>query len=141
MRSFCANANIDWCISVRVSSSVVLADGAFSSSFSWKLAAAEDMPRQIADTQCAVRMLAASAIAAKWVKPHAIAKKKPRHGIRGNDAKAWDSTIMRSLAGAIFPLFATYMFDGIGIDWWVVNNDNGNNNKTLRTRDTDAKTR
>lgn len=27
------------------------------------------------------------------------------------------NTIMRSLAGAIFPLFATYMFDGIGIDW------------------------
>lgn len=30
---------------------------------------------------------------------------------------------MRSLAGAIFPLFATYMFDGIGIDWLVVNDE------------------
>jgi len=24
---------------------------------------------------------------------------------------------MRSLFGAVFPLFATYMFDGIGINW------------------------
>ncbi|KAI5370717.1 Putative major facilitator superfamily, MFS transporter superfamily [Septoria linicola] len=27
------------------------------------------------------------------------------------------NTIMRSLCGAIFPLFATYMFNGIGINW------------------------
>ncbi|KAK5105807.1 hypothetical protein LTR62_002130 [Meristemomyces frigidus] len=27
------------------------------------------------------------------------------------------NTIMRSMFGAIFPLFATYMFDGIGINW------------------------
>lgn len=27
------------------------------------------------------------------------------------------NTIMRSLFGAVFPLFATYMYDGIGINW------------------------
>lgn len=27
------------------------------------------------------------------------------------------NTIMRSLFGAIFPLFATYMFQGIGVNW------------------------
>lgn len=27
------------------------------------------------------------------------------------------NTIMRSIFGAVFPLFATYMFQGIGINW------------------------
>ena len=27
------------------------------------------------------------------------------------------NTFLRSLAGAVFPLFATYMFDGIGVNW------------------------
>lgn len=27
------------------------------------------------------------------------------------------NTFMRSLFGGIFPLFATYMFDGMGIEW------------------------
>ena len=27
------------------------------------------------------------------------------------------NTIMRSVFGAIFPLFATYMFEGIGVEW------------------------
>lgn len=27
------------------------------------------------------------------------------------------NTIMRSVFGAVFPLFATYMFNGIGVNW------------------------
>jgi len=27
------------------------------------------------------------------------------------------NTLIRSLAGATFPLFATYMFDGMGVNW------------------------
>ncbi|OKL58891.1 putative transporter [Talaromyces atroroseus] len=27
------------------------------------------------------------------------------------------NTLLRSLAGAVFPLFATYMFDGMGVNW------------------------
>lgn len=27
------------------------------------------------------------------------------------------NTIMRSIFGAVFPLFATYMFEGMGIEW------------------------
>lgn len=27
------------------------------------------------------------------------------------------NTFLRSLAGAVFPLFATYMYEGIGVNW------------------------